>query len=287
MSRVFEALQRANPELSGPADQRGESPEGLSQFVATLGGEFTALEDAHQFVIPVSPEARLIAWTDPNCLAAENLRVLSAKLRHAQQHRPLKKLLVTSAVRGDGKSAISANLAISLAAHGEKTLLIDGDLHQPSLSKTLGIDGERGLATWHQNSQAITDLLHRANGLPFWVLPAGICHEQPLTLVQSEKTAELLKQLAGWFSWIVIDSPPLVPLADAAIWSTMSDAVLLLARQGITPKKALVKSVASIDRSKVFGVVMNDATTSEERYYQAYYSGKTGELPSRAVKADY
>lgn len=274
MSRIFEALQRSNPELSRPSEV-GDSPEGLSQFVATLSGEHAALEDAPRFVIPNSQEARLVAWTEPNCLAAENLRVLSAKLRTSQQRRALKKLLITSAIRGDGKSTISANLAITLATHGEKTLLIDGDLHQPTLSKTLGVDGERGLATWHENGEPIAELLHRAENAPLWFLPAGVCHSQAINLIQSDKTAELLKELAGWFSCIVIDSPPVVPLADSGIWATMSDAVLLVARQGFTPKKALLKAVDSIDRSKVFGVVMNDANAREGRYYRAYYSHKT------------
>src|SRR5437868_11538888 len=118
MSRVFEALQRANPELTHLIGD--QSADGHSQLMEALSGESAALDDSSRFVIPRAPQARLVAWTDPNCLAAEKLRVLSARLRHTQQRRPLKKLLVTSATRGDGKSAMSANLAISLATHGEK-----------------------------------------------------------------------------------------------------------------------------------------------------------------------
>ena len=284
MSRVFEALQRADPELTRSLEEGDKSSDGISQFVATLSSEFAALDEALPFAIPESPEARLVSWNDPNSFAAENLRILSARLRQAQQRRSLKKVLVTSAIQGDGKSAISANLAITLAAHGEKTLLIDGDLHQPTLSKSFRVDGERGFSTWHNNPEAVTSLLYRAEGVPLWFLPAGMCHEQPLSLIQSQKTSELLKQLAGWFSWIVIDSPPLLPLGDASIWATMSDAVLLLARQGVTPKKVFLKSVASIDRSKLFGIVMNDANANEERYYRAYYSGKNEEPTRHSAK---
>jgi capsular exopolysaccharide synthesis family protein len=272
MSRVFEALQRANPELGSSMVRDGASSEALSEWVSTLSGESPVLEDGANFGISRLPEARLFAWTDPNSLAAENLRALSAKLRDAQQRRSLKKLLVTSAIRGDGKSTISSNLAITLAAHGEKTLLIDGDLHSPSLSETLGVRTKRGLATWHEDSEPIGNLIYRADTLPLWFLPGGECEEQPLKLIQSERTAALLKQLAMWFSWIVIDSPPLVPLADSSTWATMSDAVLLVARQGHTAKKAFVKGVGSLDRSKLFSIVMNDAHTNEERYYRSYYS---------------
>jgi len=273
MSRIFEALQRANPELNRPTDLR-DAPEGLSQLVDTLSGEYARLEDVPRFIIPNSPERRLIAWSEPNSLAGENLRALSARLRTAQQRRSLKKILITSAIRGDGKSTVSANLAITLATHGERTLLIDGDLHKPTLSKSLGIDGDQGLATWHENREPIVGLLRRAESIPLWFLPAGLCRSQALNLIQSEKTAELLKDLSGCFSCIVIDSPPLVPLADAGVWATMSDSVVLVARQGFTPKKALLKAADSIDRSKLFGIVLNDAKAGEERYYKAYYSGR-------------
>jgi capsular exopolysaccharide synthesis family protein len=279
MSRVFEALQRANPELSDLGFDDSRSAGGHSQLVTALTHESAELDDVRQFEIPTAPQARLVAWTHPNSLPAEKLRGLAARLRHAQQRRQLKRLLVTSATRGDGKSTITANLAITLASHGEKILLIDGDLHQPSLARTLAVDGAEGFASWHRSPDAISSLLYRAESVPLWFLPAGVCRQQPLTLIQSAKTLELFQRVVNCFDWIVIDSPPLVPLADAGIWATISDAVLLLVREGVTPKKALDKCLASVDRSKLFGVIMNDANTSEQRYYQTYYSGNTQAVP--------
>jgi capsular exopolysaccharide synthesis family protein len=280
MSRVFEALQRANPELSDLGLDDSHSAGGHSQLVTALTHESAELDDVRHFEIPTVPQARLVAWTHPNSLAAEKLRTLAARLRHAQQRRQLKRLLVTSAIRGDGKSTVSANLAITLASQGAKTLLIDGDLHQPSLARTLGVDGAKGFASWHRHPDAIGSLLYRGERVPLWFLPAGVCLQQPLTLIQSAKTVEFFQRVVNHFDWIVIDSPPLMPLADAGIWATVSDAVLLLVREGVTPKKGLDKCLASIDRSKLFGVIMNDATTSEQRYYQTYYSGKTHAVPS-------
>src|SRR5947209_6751228 len=182
MSRVFEALQRANPELSDSSLEDGHSATDRSQLVMALTSDSAELDDVRQFEIPTASQARLVAWTDPNSLAAEKLRTVAARLRHSQHRRPLKRLLITSATRGDGKSTISANLAITLASHGEKTLLIDGDLHQPSLATTLSVDGGKGFADWHRHPDAIHSFLYRAEGVPLWFLPAGICHQQPLTL---------------------------------------------------------------------------------------------------------
>ena len=270
MSRIFEALQQANPDLGRSLSEFTDGPQSSSQFSAALIGEAPAMDEARQFSLPMDSESRLVAWMDPHSLAAENLRGLSARLRQAQQRRPLNRVLVTSAVKADGKSTISLNLAITLAAHGEKTLLVDGDLHQHALSATLGLGDEPGLADWCERSEILGNILHRAEGLPLWFLPAGICEEQPLKVLQSSRSAELLKQLGTWFSWIIIDSPPLVPLADGNVWCTLSDAVLLVVKERVTPKRALVTALEALEKSKLFALVMNHATPQEERYYREY-----------------
>jgi capsular exopolysaccharide synthesis family protein len=276
MSRVFEALQQSSPELSNIGSMGTDSSGSMSPLVAAFNGQSASFDEVVAFNVPNNPELRLVAVNEPDSLAAENLRVLASRLRNAQQRRTVKKLVVTSAVRGDGKSTVSLNLALTLAAQGERTLVIDGDLHQPSLSRLLGVNGDRGFATWFETRGSVRPFLHRTERLPLWFLPAGLCAAQPLALIQSEQTAELLNQLGSWFSWVIIDSPPLVPLADANIWATMADAILLLVRQGITPKQALTKSIESLDKSKLFGVVMNEANTVGERYYREYYSKHAG-----------
>jgi capsular exopolysaccharide synthesis family protein len=278
LSRIYEALQRANPELEQSIAGPPDSPEGLSQLVATLSGESALLDEAIGFEIPNSPNARLVAWTQPNSLGAEKLRVLATRYKQSQQRRSEKRLVVTSAVRGDGKSTLSANLAITFATQGERTLLLDGDLHQPALATTLAVDGETGFANWCSKSESDKSPLYRAEGLPLWFLPAGRCQGQPLTLLQSPEAATVIKQLTNWFSRIIIDSPPLIPLADSGLWINMSDAVLLIARDGKTPRKALEKSLESLDKAKLFAVVMNDCNGVDKRYYSDYY-GKTNSAP--------
>lgn len=272
MSRIFEALQHANPELTRPDFGIAQAPEGMSSFLAAVTGDSSLLEGASRFEIPERAAARLVAWTEPNSLGAEKLRVIAARYKRAQQTRSMKKLLVTSAVPGDGKSTISLNMAITFATQGERTLLIDGDLHQPALAALLGVDGENGLANCCKKAGPQQNLLHRAEGLPLWFLPAGTCEEQPIALLQSNEAAALMTQVANCFTRIVIDSPPMVPLADANAWASLSDSILLVVRDGATPRKALAKSLDALDKSKLFAVVMNGVDSAEEEYYRSYYN---------------
>ena len=279
MSRIFEALQHVSPELSRLAEPDGGS-QGFSSLSAFDTGAL-CVEEAKRFRLPKSPAARLVAWREPNCLASENFRRLSAHLRYARQSRTVKRVLVTSPIRGDGKSVVSANLAIALASHGERTLLLDGDLHRPSISSMFSLDGSRGFATWHEEPAESANLLYRAESLPLWVLPAGNCSQQPLTVIQSSKTSKFVEQLASVFTWVVVDSPPLVPLADSGIWTTLCDVVVMVTRDGVTPKNALIDSIHNIDKSKLFAIVMNDAQSLAQSYYNSYYSA-TAHRKSRA-----
>ena len=170
---------------------------------------------------------------------------------------------------------MSANLAVTLAAQGERTLLVDGDLHKPTLHQLMGIRDRRGLSDWCDQGASIAESMFREQRTPLWFLPAGSSVEQPITCIQSPGTSELLSKLGNWFDWMIIDSPPVVPLADSTVWSTMSDLVLLVVREGTTPKKALVKAVDAIDKSKLCGIVLNDAMSPESKYYRQYYVGST------------
>src|SRR5262249_47391345 len=152
------------------------------ELLAPIGDGAYSLEAIPSFAISDSPERRLVAKGDSRSLGAEKLRILSARLKYTQQQRPsLKKLLITSTVRGEGKSLVSVNLGITFAMQRQRTLLIDGDLHRPSLSALLGAGERRGLSDWWQQEEDITRFLCRAEGLPLWLLPAGTFLDQPLT----------------------------------------------------------------------------------------------------------
>jgi capsular exopolysaccharide synthesis family protein len=271
MSRVFEALQKSAFER-GPSHSldTGASSK-VPDSMALMAEDAASLRATATFSLPSGQEKRLVAASDHLSLGAEKFRILSARLKHVQQSRPIKKVLITSAIRAEGKTMIAANLGITLAQQRRRVLLIDGDLHQPNLGFLLGVMSRPGLADWWRQQREISDFLCRAEGLPLWLLPAGGQLDRPLTLLQSSEVAQLIANISGWFDWVIIDSPPLAPLADAGVWSGLADSVLLVSRQGVTPKRVLEDNLATLDKAKILGVVLNDADSSEERYYAGYY----------------
>ena len=283
MSRVFEALQQLNAGAIGPATERDPLTDSPS-VLAALGNDFAQFDSVREFRVPAVAGSRLVSLSEPHTLAAEKLRGLAASLRQMRARRNGNRLLMASAVRGDGKSMMSANLAITLATQGERTLLIDGDLHKPTLHHLLGVRERRGFTNWTDQKSSIADYLLRESSMPLWFLPAGDAVEQPLTKIQLPATSGLLSKLANSFEWIIVDSPPVMPLADSGVWSTMCDWVLLVVREGLTPKAALTKTVDAIDRTKLCATILNDAVSSESKYYRQYYTRDSERTAAKSGK---
>jgi receptor protein-tyrosine kinase len=175
-------------------------------------------------------------------------------------------------VKDEGKTVLSSNIAISLARTSQRVLLIDGDCHQGSAARIFGASGSPGLTDWWRSQQPIQEYLKRVTGFTLWLLPAGSQLEQPGEMLQSARLADLLKEVSSWFDWVVVDSPPSAPLADATIWGKMADGILLVTREGKTPKRLLKKVLDSVDSSKLLGIVLNDCSDPDQHYYSSYYN---------------
>lgn len=230
----------------------------------------------------VAPQSRIEALTHPNDFAAEQFRMLGARLQHLAGTRLLKTLLVTSASFGEGKSVVCLNLAITLARRaGKKVLLVEADLRKPTLCQMLGLPPLRGLSDWVQSDEPLTNFLSRVTDLDLWLLPSGQSCTEPLATIESLRSRELPTQAGQQFDWIVIDSPPLL-MADASILSRMADATLVVVRQESTQKKSLQKCLASLER--VLGFVLNDATNLDPRGYYHYYTPPQNQRRQRRSK---
>lgn len=238
------------------------------------------LAEPKEFVLPSGPEERLVSINAPGSIGAELLRTLGSRLRQAQKRHSIKKLLVTSAVPGEGKTIISANLCITLAQHQKRVLLLDGDLRSSSLSRWFGIVDDSFLSTWSEEGAHRLPLLRKAAGLPLWVVPAGRPVEMPGKILQSNEFGESLGAIEPDFDWIVFDSPPLVPFGDAGILANMSDAVVLVTRKGVTPTNALRDALKTFDKSKIIATLLNCADVPSHKYYREYYTHARGALPA-------
>jgi capsular exopolysaccharide synthesis family protein len=306
MSHIFDALQRAETERSGVeldardlptellqiAESRSKARSATSEAEALPEVALTGLEaetapknlresdaapavdveSAEHLPVVLQPHNKLVTVTQKEGLAAEKFRFLAVRLRHLQQRRALKQLLITSTMPEEGKSTIAANLACTLATRRQqKILLLEGDLRRPGLQGQFGLSRLIGLTEYLQGTLNVTLPIYRLDALGIWFLPAGCSPENPLELMQSGKLALLLDKLKASFDWIVIDSPPILPLADTSVWTRLADGILLVTRQGITDKDQLKRGLEAIDSTKLLGALVNSsANASHNDYYQRY-----------------
>ncbi len=219
----------------------------------------------------VPKESRLVCITEQGSLAAEKFRYLAVRLRQLQHSRPLKKVLVTSTIPQEGKSMVAANLACTLSRRVlQKTLLLDGDLRRPTVASRFGLGNVPGIGEWLQGEESPITNIYQLEGTRLWILPAGSTPTNPLELMQSGRMSRLMEQLTTWFDWIIIDSPPVLPLADTSLWMRLADGILLVARQGITQRELLNRGIQAIESSKLLGAVLNGSTNTvpSDYYYQ-------------------
>jgi len=306
MSQIFDALQRSEAERAGIDLAQLSNATELLQAAERPGP--AAVPPAHVFAdqvskpaepsrptlnpefdsLPVSipPESRLVCLTDGDSLAAEKFRFLGVRLRQLRQARPLKKVLITSTVPNEGKSMVAANLACTLARRRQqKTLLLDGDLRRSTLARQFGLGKVPGLSEWLQHQSGPMANIYRLESAALWILPAGSTLQNPLELMQTGALSALLEQLATRFDWIVIDSPPVLPLADTSVWARLVDGVLLVARQGVCEKGQLKKGLEALDQSKLLGTLINSSTdVAHSDYYYHYGSADSSSDKDSADK---
>ena len=277
MSRLFEALQKSVSEGAGIG-----FPESLSSATnpaPAAEGENDVLGQPPSLSVTVTPDKRLVTLTSKESLGAEKFRLLAVRLKYLQQIHAIKRLLITSTIAEEGKSLVAANLAVSLARRNQqKVLLVEGDLRRPALANVFGLEKLPGLSEWLGGAVSSIANIYRLEEPGFSLLPAGNPPENPLELMQSGKLAELLDQLSTCFDWIVIDSPPVLPLADTSVLMRLADGVLLVAREGKTEKRQFKRGLEALGNSNLLGVVFNDCTTADHSNYYQRYHANAGQL---------
>lgn len=220
------------------------------------------------------PGQRLIFHTDPRSPAADRFRLLRMRLKEHWKTGKLKKLLVTSPLASEGKSTITLNLATALHERGKHTVLVlEADLHHLSISEMLKLRPWAGLTECLADS-SLSPLSSVRQIEPFgWhLLPAGEPRRNPTELLQSPAFGRVLRELAPLFDWVLIDSPPVVPLTDSVSLQQHADAGLLVVRAGKTPREAVEQSLELLGKKNILGIVLNGVEAQSHLYYQYYGS---------------
>jgi protein-tyrosine kinase len=304
MSRIHEALKRAEQERV--ASQAGTAPH---EFPTLPADPLLRLEDGPTSATPVnldaatppalavpgSPEAvlarcPLLPWKpDPATMlfvngndgmpGAEEYRTLRSRLYHLREKMTLKTVLVTSALPKEGKSFTAANLAQVLARqHGRRVLLIDGDLRGPRLHAMMGTTMGPGLSDYLQRKNDEFSIMQRGPMANLFLIPSGSNIEDPAELIGNGRLKILVQRVEALFDWIVIDSPPAVPVSDASVLSKACDGVLMVVRANATPSDMAQKARMEFPEPALVGVVLNGRRADDvpyERYYYGAYEKKS------------
>jgi capsular exopolysaccharide synthesis family protein len=194
-----------------------------------------------------------------NIDSAEEYNRLAVTLMTAASEKSLKRVLVASAQHGEGRTSITLNLACTLARAQRRVLVLDTDLHRPSLLRFLGLSADLGLADAVKKGVAAGSTVVRIQPFGFDLLPTREQVKNPAELLSSHSFAKLLELFEPDYDFILFDSPPLLTVADSSLLIRHTDATVLVIRSGKTTSGQIGKAVAPLAQEKILGVVLNRA----------------------------
>ena len=212
----------------------------------------------------------LVAALAPKSLAAEQYRSLRTRLAQMEGAGGLRTVLITSPQKGEGKSVTAANLALTMAQELQRrVVLVEADLRKPSLQHLFGLPPGPGLAEYLTGAVDLKDALQFVPEHNLTLLPAGTAPLNPAELLGSTAMRRLLDHLRTRFDRVILDTPPVLPLADVAILAPIVDGSLLVVRAGVTPKPAIENALRAFDASRLLGVVLNESGLEQDYRYEA------------------
>jgi len=289
MSKIYKALEKAEKE-------RREELKKELPFISEVEEEVKS--ESQKVMPPLSETAgmvsdqNLIYFFHPGSLAAEQFRKLRTYLlRHKSLEFP-KTIMVTSAASGEGKTLVAANLAIGIA-HDLRShaLLVDCDLRSPTLGHWFGLENDKGLSDYLMGNGNISEIIMKTEVEKLTILPGGSIQDNPVELLGSKKMEALVHELKSRYRdrYVILDSTPLLATAESEVLSKMVDEILIVVRAGITPRETLKQAIASLEKEKILGFVLNDLQFKSSGlssryfgsngYYYQYGYGKSRAKP--------
>jgi capsular exopolysaccharide synthesis family protein len=241
-------VPKALTSSNGASGSRGRTASAIQELV-TQHGTYSALGEAYR-----------------------NLRTA---LLLSRAGAPPKVTLVTSAVAGEGKTVTAVNTAAMLAQLGASVLLIDADMRRPRCHRVLDLDNHLGLTEVLTGVRDLQDLIRPTTVANLYVLSSGSVPPNATELLGSSKMLEVVTALQQIYDYIVIDSPPVMPVSDAVLLSTIVDGVVLVTNASRTPKQQVKAARVRLEyaRAKIFGTVLNRVKVHHSEYQYYYHQG--------------
>lgn len=303
MSRIHEALKKAEqergaaaPESVAPAVDLIEAPplrrepapasERVYRDAATAAAARADLRSAPLTMemlrqrcaqVKWQPNARTMLFADSDhTTGSEEFRTLRSRLYKIREKQKLQTVLITSALPAEGKTFVSANLAQVISRqHERRALLVDADLRKSRLHQALGAPQTPGLSEYLRGEADEFSIIQRGSQDNLFLIPGGKQASNPAELISSGRLRNLLQRVSSAFDWIIIDSPPVVPVSDACLLAEMCDGVLLVVEAASTPYDLAQKACLEFREKHLLGAILNriDSRTGYSSYYYNYGYG--------------
>lgn len=222
----------------------------------------------------VNKRRSLITLHDPRSPISEAFRTLRTNIQFASVDREVRKLMVTSSGPGEGKSTVSANLAITMAQSGKSVLLIDADLRRPTVNHTFSFLNNEGLTTVLSGAAALADVIRTdtdVEGLD--VLTSGPIPPNPAEMLGSKRMMAVIEEAETRYDLVIFDTPPVLAVTDAQVLASQMDGVILVISSSRTQRDEAVKAKQFLEavHANLLGCVLNNRKQAKGDYY--YYYG--------------
>jgi polysaccharide chain length determinant protein (PEP-CTERM system associated) len=226
-----------------------------------------------------APDLHLVMKWRPMSAVAEQYRVAATRLALMSSGRKSTVIVVTSSLKGEGKTSTALNVGYAIAHDlGKSTLVIDCDMKQPRIHTYAGLSADPGLVQiLQQEGMSFESCLHQFDESPLWILPAGSVPARPVELFKLKRLTSMLEVLKERYEYIILDAPPILPLADMNVFAGMADILAMVVRSTDTPTDVVQKALKSLKSTSQAGIILTGIQANEAPFYMlsGYYATTT------------